>query len=80
MQLPSFVIVHQLEGMVSGTIVQSSFHVLFACNVMCMNRTYSHQLRVDFIGALLFATISEDKLGEAHNINHSFHLCQHLQS
>ena len=63
---------HQLFGMLDGSMPQSTSHVLGSLGTPQPNPVYGYWLRVDqLIRVWLFATISKDTLSEVRDLRHS---------
>ena len=75
----SFIIMHQLHGMLDGSILQPPPMILVAHDFTEPNPAYSYWLHVDqLIRAWIFATISKDMLCEVRNISHALPIWHHL--
>jgi len=69
MQFTSFAIMHQIRGMIDGTIPQSSSTILVTPGVYRPNPASFYWIRVDqLIRACIFATIFKETLCEVRNI------------
>ena len=66
-QFTSFDIMHQLPGILDGTVIQPPSTILVAPDVGQHNSTWVDQP----IWAWIFATISKETLCEVHNISHA---------
>ena len=68
-QFTFFVIMHQLQGMLDGTVTQPQSTVFVALGIIRPNPAYSYWIQVDqLLRAWIFATISKEKLCEVRNI------------
>jgi len=80
-QFCSFFVVHQLKGMIDGSIPIPTEHIIVSPGTQQPNPIYSWWIRVNqLVYAWLFATISKDNLVKVHDLKCCLDIWHRLES